>query len=323
MITFQDTLTLIKQKIAEIEYPDQPQKLYAPIAYLLASKGKKIRPALTLLAYNLYQDNVDGAVNTALAWEIFHNFTLMHDDVMDKADTRRGKPTVHKKWDENTAILSGDAMLIMAYKFIAKSPEKNLKSLFDLFSATATEICEGQEYDMQFENRLDVTEAEYVQMIRLKTAVLLGACLQSGALLGDASCSDQQSLSDFGIYLGVAFQIQDDLLDVYGDPEVFGKAIGGDILCNKKTFLLVNALNTTQAKEKEELLAWLNTSDKKEEKIVAVTQIYNRLGIKEKARNAMDYYYRKAIQALEAVQVPAEKKTVLLHLAEDLMDRKS
>ncbi|GHT78656.1 isoprenyl synthetase [Bacteroidia bacterium] len=323
MITFQDALTLINQHIAEIKYPAEPQKLYAPMAYLLTSNGKKIRPALTLLGCNLFKDEVGEAINTALAWEIFHNFTLMHDDVMDKADTRRGRPTVHKKWDENTAILSGDEMLITAYTFLARAPEKHLKALLDLFSATATGICEGQEYDMSFENRLDVSEHEYLHMITFKTAVLLGACLRSGALLGGASVLDQQYLYDFGVQLGIAFQIQDDWLDVYGDPKLFGKTIGGDISCNKKTWLLVNALNTSQTKEKEELLRWLNVSDQKEEKIEAITQIYNRLGLKEKAQEAMDRYYRKALAVLDAVSVPAEKKTVLLQLAEELMNRKS
>jgi geranylgeranyl diphosphate synthase type II len=324
MITFSEVLSYIEHAIKEIHYPKQPQKLYEPIAYLLSLKGKKIRPALTLLSCNLFKQTIDEAINIALAWEIFHNFTLMHDDVMDNADIRRGQPSVHKKWDENTAILSGDAMLILAYKYLAKSPVHNQKELLDLFSATAAEICEGQEYDMQFENRLDVKEDEYINMIRLKTAVMLGASLKSGAIIGGAMEKDKNLLYDFGLNLGIAFQIQDDILDVYGDPSVFGKKIGGDILCNKKTYLLVNALNTKDEKEKKELLFWLQTgNNQKEKKILEITSLYNRLLLKEKAHDKMEYYYRKAIRKLNKVSVPAEKKIVLMNLAKELMNRNS
>jgi geranylgeranyl diphosphate synthase type II len=323
MIGFQEIVSIIRQKIEEIPYPEQPHRLYRPIAYLLALKGKKIRPALTLLACNLFKEDINEAVNMALAWEIFHNFTLMHDDVMDKADIRRGQPTVHKKWNENTAILSGDSMLILSYKYLAKSPVHHLQQLLDLFSTTAAEICEGQEYDMQFENRLDVTEAEYLNMIRLKTAVMLGACLKSGAIVGGADEKDRNLVYDFGLNLGIAFQIQDDILDVYGDPAVFGKKIGGDILCNKKTYLLVSALNTNNRQDKEELLLWLNTSTPEEKKIEAVTLLYNKLSVKEKARDKMEDYYQKAIDSLNGVNVPDEKKAVLKSLAEELMNRKS
>lgn len=323
MITFQEAYSLIKKGISEIQYPSEPQKLYNPIAYLLDLKGKKIRPALTLLACNLYKEDVADSLNMALAWEIFHNFTLMHDDLMDNAEMRRGELVVHKKWDENTAILSGDAMLIFAYKYLAKSPEKHIKILLDLFSTTAAEICDGQEFDMQFETRLDVTEAEYLNMIRLKTAVMLGGSLKSGAIIGGANETDAQLLYDFGINLGLAFQIQDDLLDVYGDPVVFGKKIGGDILCNKKTYLLVSALNSDDEDLKEELIGWLNTYGSDDEKIEAVSSIYNHLNIKEKAQRKKEEYYQKAIDSLNTVSVDNEKKTVLKNLAEELMDRKS
>jgi geranylgeranyl diphosphate synthase type II len=321
MITFQDALEIINKKIQEITY-SEPERLYKPISYLLTLKGKKIRPALTLLSCNLFRDDIDKAINTALSWEIFHNFTLMHDDVMDDADLRRGQPTVHKKWDENTAILSGDTMLILSYIYMAKSPEKQLKKLLDLFSTTAVQICSGQEYDMQFENRLDVSESEYIEMIYLKTAVLLGACLQSGAIIGGATEEDQKLLYDFGIHLGLAFQIQDDLLDVYGDSVVFGKKIGGDILCNKKTYLLINALNNSSGKDKEELLVWLNYSEKDEEKIKGITALYDKLQVEENAGKKKEYYYRRAIQALDAVNVAEDKKQVLRNLAEELMNRK-
>jgi len=322
MITFEDALTLVSQKIKDIHYPKQPARLYEPIAYLLNLKGKKIRPALTLLAYNLYADDVQKAVNMALAWEIFHNFTLMHDDMMDLADLRRGELTVHQKWDNNTAILSGDAMLILAYKYLAKYPMNMvLKNLLDLFSITAAEICEGQEYDMQFETRTDVREEEYLNMIRLKTAVLVGACLKSGAILADADAKAQDALYDFGINIGIAFQIQDDLLDVYGNEAVFGKKIGGDILCNKKTFLLVCALNNSDEQCKTELLQWLSVHDQPDEKIKAVTELYDKLQLKKKAVAQIESYYGNALRALDKMNVAKDKKTVLTQLATELLHR--
>jgi len=323
MISSQHALSLLKREIDNICYPAQPKRLYEPIAYLLDLQGKKIRPTLTLLACNLYKEDVQEAVNMALAWEIYHNFTLMHDDVMDQADVRRGQPTVHKKWDENTAILSGDTMLILSFQYVAKYSEVYLKKLLDLFSITTAEICEGQEYDMQFENRLDVSEEEYLNMIRLKTAVMIGASLKSGAIIGGADEKDQEFLYDFGINLGLAFQIQDDILDVYGDPAVFGKNIGGDILCGKKTYLLITALNRSDKEKREQLLHWLNVKDKNDEKIAAVTSLYNEMTVKEMAREKMDDFYQKAIHSLNKVNVAEEKKAILFDLAEKLMDRKS
>lgn len=316
-------MALVAQKIADIRYPEQPARLYEPVAYLLAMKGKRIRPALTLLACNLFREEVHEAVPVAVAWEIFHNFTLMHDDLMDKAEIRRGQPTVYRKWDENTAILSGDAMLILAYKQLAQSTDRHLQELLDLFSTTAAEVCEGQEYDMQFETRWDVEEAEYLHMIRLKTAVLLGACLKSGAIVGDAGADERRLLYDFGVNLGIAFQIQDDLLDVYGDVSEFGKRIGGDIVCNKKTYLLISAWNEADGKERKELLSWMKVNDRPEEKIGAVTEIYDRLSVKNKARAQMESYYRKAIGALDDLCAPAERTLVLRDLAKELIHRKS
>lgn len=322
MLSFPEAIRIITHHIQDIPYPEQPARLYDPIAYLLDLKGKKVRPALTLLACNLYREKVDEAIPMALAWEIYHNFTLMHDDVMDEADMRRGMPTVHKKWNENTAILSGDAMLILSFRYLNQVPEQHLKTLLDLFSTTTLEICDGQQYDMEFESRLDVSEEEYLKMIRLKTAVMLGGALQSGAIIADADPIDQQNLYDFGINLGLAFQIQDDWLDVYGDPAVFGKNIGGDILCGKKTYLLINALNSDDEVARQELLAWLERTEK-EEKIQAVTAIYDRLHIGEKAVAKKEEFYRKALRALDAVSVPNEKKAILRELAEDLLNRKS
>ena len=321
MLTLQVSLDIINREIQSIQYPKTPAGLYEPIAYLMALKGKKIRPAFTLLACNLYCDDVEAAIRPALAWEILHNFTLMHDDVMDKADLRRGQATVHKKWNENTAILSGDAMLILSYIFMTESDTEHLKSLLRLFSKTASQICEGQQYDMEFEQRMNVSETEYIEMIRLKTAVLLGACFKSGAIIGGANENDCQNLYDFGINLGIAFQIKDDLLDVYGDPDFFGKKIGGDILCNKKTYLLVNALNKADQTDKEELLKWLACDNKPQEKVGAVRNLYDKLDIPEKADAMIRFYYEKALAAFQGVSVDEKKKKILGDIAKDLMER--
>lgn len=274
------------------------------------------------MACNLYKDDVSPAIPIALGIEIFHNFTLLHDDLMDRADVRRGKPTVHIKWNDNTAVLSGDAMLIEAYKEIAKADSKHLKLILDLFSDTATEICCGQQLDMEFEQRMDVSIPEYIEMIRLKTAVLLGCALKEGAVVADAPQADANNLYNFGINIGLAFQLKDDLLDVYGDPESFGKKIGGDILCNKKTYLLINALS--DASTKEDLTAWINRTEYDEaEKIKAVTAIYNKLDLKKKSENLITDYYQKAINDLDQVNVKKERKEILYNLANDLMFRNS
>jgi len=320
-MTTSDALTIINKEIQSIEYPHNQSGLYDPVAYLLTLKGKKIRPALTLLACNLYRDEVKDAIHAALAWEIFHNFTLMHDDVMDKADLRRGQATVHKKWDENVAILSGDAMLIFSYMFMAKSSPRNLKILLDLFSNTAAQICEGQQLDMDFEKRTTISEKEYIDMIQLKTAVMMGACLKSGAIIGGASESDQKYLYEFGVLLGIAFQIKDDWLDVYGNSEIFGKKTGGDILCNKKTFLLVNALETAKKEDKEALLYWMDNHTQPDEKISAVRGIYDKLFIEEKIRTALQNYYHQAINILQKVSVDPQKKKELESIAENMIDR--
>ncbi|MDR0769224.1 MAG: polyprenyl synthetase family protein [Dysgonamonadaceae bacterium] len=321
MINLQESLDIINREIQTIQYPQNPAGLYEPIAYLLAMKGKKIRPALTLLACNLYRDDVETAIRPALAWEIFHNFTLMHDDVMDKADLRRGQPTVHKKWNENAAILSGDATLILSYVFMTDSAMENLKPLLDLFSTTAAEICEGQQYDMEFERRTDVSEQEYIEMIRLKTAVMFGACFKTGAIIGGADKKDLQNLYDFGINLGIAFQIKDDLLDVYGNPGVFGKKTGGDILCNKKTYLLINALNRADKPERENLLHWLGRNDNPQEKIIVVRNIYDRLAIPDIANASIQVFYEKALMAFHAISVSESRKEILKDVAKDIIER--
>jgi geranylgeranyl diphosphate synthase type II len=271
----------------------------------------------------LFSEDVQQAVNSALGIEIFHNFTLLHDDIMDRADVRRGSLTVHKKWDDNTAILSGDVMQIASYQFIAQTPSKHLKPVLDLFSQTAAEICEGQQYDVDFENRDDVKAEEYLEMIRLKTAVLLGCALKTGAWIGGAGEEDAQLLYDFGINIGLAFQLKDDLLDVYGDEATFGKKIGGDILCNKKTYLLIHALELAKGQDAAELENWLNTSDENlsNQKIMAVTSLFNRLGVKAICEDKMQFFYTKAIANLEKVSVLENKKQELRKLAEKLMFR--
>lgn len=320
--SFEEILNTVNKEISKISYTQAPRSLFEPITYILSLGGKRVRPALALIACNMYRNDVTPAIPIALGIEVFHNFTLLHDDLMDRADVRRGKPTVHIKWNDNTAVLSGDAMLIEAYKEVAKVDSKHLSKVLDLFSQTATEICCGQQFDMEFEQRMDVTIDEYMEMIRLKTAVLLGCALKEGAIVADAPDEDADRLYDFGINIGLAFQLKDDLLDVYGDPATFGKRIGGDILCNKKTYLLINAL--TDASVKEELASWIEKEDYDEdEKIKAVTEIYNKLGLKQKSEKLITDYYNKAIANLDAVNLPSEHKTILYRLAEDLNYRNS
>jgi len=324
MKSFNEITQLITAKLEQINWNKEPKGLYEPIGYVLSLGGKRIRPALTLMACNLFSEDVQPAMNTALGLEIFHNFTLLHDDIMDKADVRRGQLTVHKKWDDNTAILSGDVMQIASYQFIAKTPAKYLKPVLDLFSQTAAEICEGQQYDVDFEKRELVKGEEYLEMIRLKTAVLLGCALKTGAWIGGAGEEDAQLMYDFGINIGLAFQLKDDLLDVYGDEATFGKKIGGDILCNKKTYLLIHALELAKGNNATEIQKWLKISDNhlSNEKIKAFTSLYNSLGVKTICEDKMQYFYSKAIANLKKVSVLENKKQELTNLAEKLMFRK-
>ncbi len=323
LYSFDEILDIVNLEIEKISYNHYtPKTLFDPISYILSLGGKRVRPALSLMACNLYQEDVTPAIPIALGIEVFHNFTLLHDDLMDRADVRRGKPTVHIKWDDNTAVLSGDAMLIEAYKEIAKVNPKYLLPILDLFSVTATEICCGQQLDMEFEKRMDVTIPEYIEMIRLKTAVLLGCALKEGAIICGADDADADHLYDFGIKIGLAFQLKDDLLDVYGDAESFGKRIGGDILCNKKTFLLINALADESAKR--ELIGWFDKKDFIEaEKIKAVTAIYDRLNLKQKSEKLITEYYEKAIVCLKQINIDDSRKKILYDVAESLMFRNS
>ncbi|HNX88582.1 MAG TPA: polyprenyl synthetase family protein [Paludibacteraceae bacterium] len=323
MYSFEETLQLIGSEIEHIDWDKEPRGLYQPIEYVLSLGGKRIRPVVTLMSCNLYSDNVMQAMNSAIGLEIFHNFTLLHDDIMDRANIRRGKPTVHKKWDDNTAILSGDVMQIEAYKWMTRSPETKLKQVLDLFSKTAAEICEGQQYDMEFEKRDNVSVDEYIEMIRLKTAVLIAAGCQIGAWIGGADDEDAQNLYDFGNNIGLAFQLKDDLLDVYGNEANFGKKIGGDILCNKKTFLLIHALQIAEGSNAEELEYWLKNTNPEEscQKIKAVTELYNRLSVKDICEEAINYYYNKAVASFSNVRIPDVKKSELRKFSEKLMSR--
>lgn len=322
MFTASELLEKINSHILELQFLRTPKGLYDPITYVLSMGGKRIRPVLMLMAYNLYKEDVIPALSSATGIEVYHNYTLLHDDLMDCADRRRGKETVHKVWNDNTAILSGDAMLVLAYQFMAQCPAECLKEVMDLFSLTALEICEGQQMDMEFEQRNDVTEEEYLEMIRLKTSVLLAASLKIGALLGGASQEDAEHLYDFGMNIGVAFQLKDDLLDVYGDPAVFGKNIGGDILCNKKTYMLIKALKHANNQQLCQLNRWISATDYDlSEKITAVTILYDQIGVKALCEIKMMEYSDRAMKSLAAVKVTGEKKKELEKLVEELMHR--
>lgn len=324
MLSFEEILQKIEQEISLLRFEYPPKSLYTPIEYILSLGGKRIRPALTLMACNLYKDNVKDAIKPALGLEVFHNFTLLHDDLMDKADKRRNKPTVHKVWNDNTAILSGDAMLIAAYQLIGETCPESLGKVLPLFTVTALEICGGQQYDMEFEVRTDVTETEYIEMIRLKTAVLLACALKTGALVAGAPDEDADYLYEFGINIGLSFQLQDDLLDVYGDSKTFGKNIGGDILCNKKTFMLINALKLASYEQKKELNSWVDCKTfEPEEKIAAVTAIYDKLHLKELSESRIEDYYNKAMVCLDQLSISQEKLGILKKVSNQLMHRQS
>lgn len=299
-----------------------PYELYAPVTYSLSMGGKRLRPVLLLMACNLFSDKIEKALPAALALELFHNFTLLHDDIMDKAALRRGKPTVHIKFSENHAILSGDAMAFLSYHYLLKCPSPNLTGLLDLFTTTALEVCEGQQYDMDFEARNDVTEAEYLEMIRLKTAVLLGCSLKAGALLGNAGAEEAGMLYDLGINLGMAFQLQDDLLDTFGNKKSFGKEIGGDISANKKTFLLIKAMEKASPSVRKRLDDWLaRKGEASAEKIEGVTAIYNKLNIKRLTEKKIDAYFRTASEILNKLPVDRNKKEALKGLSEKMLGR--
>ena len=324
MKTSEELYEKVNTFIDKLTYNREPKSLYDPIKYVLSLGGKRIRPVLMLLGYNLWKDDPERILMPAVAVETYHNYTLLHDDLMDNADKRRGHDTVHKKWDANTAILSGDAMLVVAYQRLASVDQTKLKPVLDLFTETALEIDEGQQFDIDFENRSDVKEEEYIEMIRLKTSVLLACALKIGAILANAPVTDAEALYKFGEQLGLAFQLQDDLLDVYGDTKVFGKEIGGDIMCNKKTFMLINAFNRANDAQLKELHKWCSGEkfDRKE-KVAAVTHLYDEIGIRQLCEAKIEYYFEESKKWLDKVSVPEERKAHLRAYINQMMKRES
>jgi geranylgeranyl diphosphate synthase type II len=325
MLSFEEILQTIDDAIRKLAFESRPQSLFDPIRYTLSNGGKRIRPAFMLMACDLYGGQTDKALLPALGMEVFHNFTLLHDDLMDEADIRRNRPTVHAKWNRNTAILSGDAMLISAYRLIGETPAPYLHEILTLFTQTALEICEGQQFDMEFEARTDVTEDEYLEMIRLKTAVLLACCFKAGAIVGGAPTAETEKMYRFGLHLGLAFQLQDDLLDVYGNPQTFGKNIGGDILCNKKTFLLIHAAKQANAQQKCTMDYYQSATGNftPAEKIAAITTLYNQLRIKELTEDMITLYYDKAMEDLANLDAPTERLATIRDVSKRLMKRES
>ena len=303
-------------------YHTEPKNLYEPVGYALSMGGKRLRPVMVLMACNLFSETVEKAYPVALAIELFHNFTLLHDDIMDGAEMRRNNLSVYKKYNENIAILSGDAMSIMAYDYLLKCNSTEPAPIIGLFSKTALEVCEGQQLDMDFESRLDVSIPEYLTMIRLKTAVLLASSLKLGAMAANAPEKMSDQLYDFGLNLGIAFQLQDDLLDVFADQDKFGKKIGGDIVSNKKTFLLLKALELADDSTKMVIHDWMNKTDFDEAgKIAAITQIYNKLDIRKITEAYIEEYYQTALNVFEEIEVSKETKSELLQLANLIMSR--
>jgi geranylgeranyl diphosphate synthase type II len=321
MHSIEQLQALINKAINDTQYTEQPVELYEPISYLMELGGKRMRPVLVLVSTELFGGPVLKALDAAIGIEIFHNFTLMHDDIMDKAPIRRGKPTVHVKWNESAAILSGDVMFVEAYKLMIKVEDNILRDVLAIFSETASGVCQGQQADMNFENRNDVSLAEYLEMIRQKTAVLLAGSMQIGALIGGAAQDQAKLLYEFGQNLGLAFQLQDDILDVYGDPEKFGKQVGGDILSNKKTFMLIKAKELAKGNIANELIQWIETSNNPTAKVEAITNIYNQLEVRKLATFLMEDYVNKALHALDQIAVEAGKKELLKGFAEQLLIR--
>lgn len=314
---------IVSKELQKQEYVEKPYSLFEPIQYILEDGGKRLRPVLALMAYNLYRDDIEKALKSAIGIEIFHNYTLLHDDVMDDAELRRGRQTVHKKWNSNVAILSGDAAAITAYKYVESCEDCYLRQVIDGFNQVAMDVCKGQQYDMEFETRDDVTEEEYLHMIYLKTSVLIAGSMRHGALIAGAPEHEYKALYDFGGYLGLVFQLQDDYLDVYGNTEEFGKKIGGDILCNKKTYMLIKAFELAEESDRASLRKWLAKKDfDPREKVRAVTEIYNRAGVKEAVMKIVDDYMDKSRLALEKIDVPEDRKMYFRDMIEYIGNRK-
>lgn len=324
MVMISQYQKLLEREIKKQQFGKTPTSLYEPIRYLMGLGGKRLRPMFTLLSYSLFKDDVKAIVPYAVAVESFHNFTLMHDDIMDRAPLRRGKVTVHEKWNTNTAILSGDVMLIKVYDMFLGLDAPVLKTVITAFNRCAAAVCEGQQWDMEFETTRTVSEKQYLNMIRLKTAVLLGFSLELGAILAEASADDRTALRQFGIHIGTAFQLKDDLLDAFADPKKFGKQVGGDILANKKTYLLIKALEKATGNTRKGLKAWLDAKDfRPAEKIAAVKDIYNGLDIPAAADRKINQFFSKGFRNLERVSGTETQKQLLKHYTEALIARQS
>jgi len=323
MLKFEEIQNIVNNEIAKLDFKSEPVELYQPISYALSGNGKRLRPCLALLSCNLFNNDIRNAIKPAIGVEMFHNFTLLHDDIMDKADIRRNKPTVHKKWNENVAILSGDAMLIKTYELFFELKPNILAKVIEVFNKAALQVCEGQQYDMNFETKIDVTTDEYIKMITLKTAVLLAASLKIGAIVGGATLKDADLLYYYGINLGIAFQLQDDYLDVYGDVKTFGKKIGGDIVSNKKTYLLISAIENAKDENKYKLLNLLyNKHIKSHEKIKEVTDIYNDLNIPQVLKEKLHFYHSQAVNNISQVNAKKGDINVFIKLSNNLLIRK-
>ena len=324
MYTSEDLLKKVNEALENVVYDRKPASLYDPIKYVLSIGGKRVRPVLTMLAYNLYKDDPLSIMSQALGLETYPNFTLLHDDLMDHADMRRGHETVHKKWDANRAILSGDTMLLQAFERVEDCDPAKLPAVFKVFIQTTLEIGEGQQLDVEFEKRNDVTEDEYIEMIRLKTSVLLACACMVGAIMADAPAEDIENMYKFGEKLGLAFQLQDDLLDVYGDPAVFGKNIGGDITSNKKTYMLINAFNRATPAQRDELTKWVELKEfDRNEKVAAVTNLYNEIGIRKLCEQKIEQFYQESLVYLAKVSVSDERKAEIKAYAAEMMKRQS
>ena len=319
MQTLSQLSVIIEEELGKIAYPNTPQKLYQPIDYVMGLGGKRMRPILLLMAHQLFDENIEKAISPALGIEIFHNFTLLHDDIMDNAPIRRGKQTVHEKWNQNVAILSGDTMLVQAYQLLSDVDKSIVKEMIAVFSKAATQVCEGQQWDMDFEIQKEVTLQEYLKMIEYKTAVLLAASLQIGGITANASKENQNNLYHFGLNMGIAFQLKDDLLDAFGNPDEFGKQIGGDIIANKKTFLYLKALQLANDKQKESLVNYFKTQKQTKQKVMGVKTIFTDLDIPKHTVDMMKAYYTKAMRHLDAID--SDKKEPLLIFSKKLIDR--
>ena len=324
MYSIQALQNIIIKAIEGKKYPNEPAELYEPMHYMMNLGGKRLRPSLLLMGCDAFGGDIYQAINPAIAIEVFHNFTLMHDDIMDKAPLRRGKTTVHEKWNSSVGILSGDAMLVEGYKLMMQVDEKVLRPVLEIFNDTAIAVCEGQQIDMNFEQQKEVSISAYINMIRLKTAVVLGGALKIGALIAGAKQQEANLIYAFGEDLGIAFQLQDDILDVYGDPEKFGKQVGGDIISNKKTYLLIKAVETANTQQLQELNYWLQLTDfDAVKKVSAVRQLFNQLEIREKAEQEMNRYAQRALQSLKDLPLPEAKKTQLFEFADMLLVREN